>query len=531
MKKIRKMFAVLLVLVMVLGMSVTTLAENGTATITVKNIAVPDLENGIGNATVEYTRIIEPAPISTSNKTGWQFTDEKYATAYKEAYGKSSNVEAIQALLDESKQKQNIGTSTPEDGAMVTDSLQARSAISKASAQVASWSGNVAVSEGNASWSVSNQGPGLYIIKIEQTGYNYLAMAAYVGFGQVELDSNNTATYPTMYSAILYAKGAQLSVDKSNTDADNIVAVGDPVIYTIRTTVPYIDSANLTTETYVVSDEITGADYDLNAVNAENKKIASIVFEDGTQMPDTVIFAQGTGDKEHTFEVNLKDVLNVANSNAGKTILITYQAKITDIDNIKNTARAGHKTNEVVDSSYGENDDDVFTGQITITKQDAANTGTKLAGAGFEVTKDSSTTPLNFTKVYVKDSEGKNTEVVDYYKYDPQGPETTVVTAGTAGVATIKGLDIGTYHFKEVVAPTGYSINADSVNGTITKSGTGKVTSAEQITFTGAIMSDTTLSALPSTGGIGTTIFTVGGCAIMILAAGLYFALRRKTEK
>ena len=44
-------------------------------------------------------------------------------------------------------------------------------------------------------------------------------------------------------------------------------------------------------------------------------------------------------------------------------------------------------------------------------------------------------------------------------------------------------------------------------------------------------MNDTKLASLPSTGGIGTTIFTVGGCAIMIAAAGLYFSLRRRTEK
>ena len=36
---------------------------------------------------------------------------------------------------------------------------------------------------------------------------------------------------------------------------------------------------------------------------------------------------------------------------------------------------------------------------------------------------------------------------------------------------------------------------------------------------------------LPSTGGIGTTIFTIGGCAKMIVAAGLFFATRRKAEK
>lgn len=42
---------------------------------------------------------------------------------------------------------------------------------------------------------------------------------------------------------------------------------------------------------------------------------------------------------------------------------------------------------------------------------------------------------------------------------------------------------------------------------------------------------NTKLVALPSTGGIGTTIFTIGGCVIMIAAAGLYFASRRKENK
>ena len=49
--------------------------------------------------------------------------------------------------------------------------------------------------------------------------------------------------------------------------------------------------------------------------------------------------------------------------------------------------------------------------------------------------------------------------------------------------------------------------------------------------FTGLEITNTTMTSLPSTGGIGTTIFTIGGCAIMILAAALYFATRRKTVR
>ena len=42
---------------------------------------------------------------------------------------------------------------------------------------------------------------------------------------------------------------------------------------------------------------------------------------------------------------------------------------------------------------------------------------------------------------------------------------------------------------------------------------------------------NTKLSTLPGTGGIGTTIFTVGGCAIMVVAAGLFIASRKKAEQ
>ena len=105
--------------------------------------------------------------------------------------------------------------------------------------------------------------------------------------------------------------------------------------------------------------------------------------------------------------------------------------------------------------------------------------------------------------------------------------EADTVTTGDDGKATVKGLDLGTYYFKEVVAPDGYSINATDVFGTITKTDNEGV-----VTVIGdATMTDTKLSSLPSTGGIGTTIFTVGGCAIMIAAAGLFFASRRKESK
>ena len=91
----------------------------------------------------------------------------------------------------------------------------------------------------------------------------------------------------------------------------------------------------------------------------------------------------------------------------------------------------------------------------------------------------------------------------------------------------VKGLDVGTYYFDEIIAPDGYSINTNDSQVNVSKTEPeGKV-----VVYGSTEMTDTKLSSLPSTGGIGTTIFTIGGCAIMIVAAGLYFATRKKTEK
>ena len=95
------------------------------------------------------------------------------------------------------------------------------------------------------------------------------------------------------------------------------------------------------------------------------------------------------------------------------------------------------------------------------------------------------------------------------------------------GYIDVEGLDVGSYHFEETKAPEGYSINTDGKTLALTVNG--DVATANL--YNEGQLNDTKLNALPSTGGIGTTIFTIGGCAIMIVAAGLFFATRRKTQK
>ena len=82
------------------------------------------------------------------------------------------------------------------------------------------------------------------------------------------------------------------------------------------------------------------------------------------------------------------------------------------------------------------------------------------------------------------------------------------------------------YYLKEVEAPDGYSLADDKVIEWSEVNGTPSETNVNA----NVTVVDSKLSALPSTGGIGTTIFTIAGCVIMIAAAGLFFASRKKSD-
>ena len=105
----------------------------------------------------------------------------------------------------------------------------------------------------------------------------------------------------------------------------------------------------------------------------------------------------------------------------------------------------------------------------------------------------------------------------------------TTVDEIEVGYAVVRGLDKDiTYYLEETVAPTGYNLLTGKV--AVDANLVSEITenNVNNIAGNAVKIANSTGALLPSTGGIGTTIFTVGGCAIMIIAAGLYFATRRK---
>lgn len=400
-----------------------------------------------------------------TTRTGWDFVNDDVKNAYIEAYGVADDdaQAAIEALIAN------------------TDAEK----LGKAQALAA---GKVHFVEMSNPQTVSEAG--VYLVKATEEGYTYNIMSAYVGFGEV----------PNLTNATVDAKKTPIQVNKKVLDTDNVTKTGDILTYTVSTNVPYINPTD-TDKSFYAYDELTGAEY----VNTDQATI-TLNGEDVTaSYPISFV--------NNKFSVDLSTMINDANSHAGEQVVITYQVKVTsENDTITNKATAGHEDG----NEYGSKESKIYEGNITLTKYGENNV--TLANAGFEVRKDGAADALTFVKL----SDG----VYKYVPADTEGAVTEVVTDAN-GKVKVQGLDIGTYKFKEVTAPQGYSVNTTDVSATL------EVAEKDNGTASGVLiqntsMNDTKLGSLPSTGGMGTYLFTIIGVVVMAGAAGAFFMSRRR---
>ena len=100
--------------------------------------------------------------------------------------------------------------------------------------------------------------------------------------------------------------------------------------------------------------------------------------------------------------------------------------------------------------------------------------------------------------------------------------DATVVTTDDKGAAEFTGLEDGTYTLKEIEAPAGYNLLTNTIDLTIEGSDEDVTT----LTVTSKV-ANATGSQLPSTGGMGTTIFYSIGILMMAVSAVLLVAKKR----
>ena len=481
MKRMKKVFAMLLAFAMVMGMSLTTFAANAT-TITVNGMA--DTED----AAVTYVQVVEP---DTTNVTGWKFTDTAYATAFRTAFSVTTNEAAIEALialgaLENYNQYASAGTINVSSN----DFAEALADVSVPATSLATEAGDV--------WTISAAKAGLYVINASATGYSYIPMAAYVGYNATD----KTALVP----ATVTVKGSETKIEKSIDNDDNkSVAAGDVVDYTATTEYPYYP-ADETNKTFTVSDTLTNATFVASSL---------VVTVDGVEQP----LVAGTDYTVNQYaETNALNISFEYNSTyAGKDVTIKYSALVGSGE--------GDVTN-AIKTNFDTTGDSVKLDkvQVTVTKVSDDATPVALANAEFKIYKE-----------VTQDTEGVIV-VADAKVYGVEGTTTLYLkeiatgTTNAEGKVVFNGLDAQErYYIKETVAPEGYSLNDNyyKLDPTAERTAAGSQSYVFD-NFADTTVVDTKLSALPSTGGIGTAVFTIGGCAIMVAAAYFFLASRKK---
>ena len=227
------------------------------------------------------------------------------------------------------------------------------------------------------------------------------------------------------------------------------------------------------------------------------------------------------------YTINLSSLLT---DHEGETVVLTLTGVVSGDNGYVNTTW-NNKT-ETNEDSTPKNPGEVtgYTGDITITKYDESGKsgGKTLTGAKFSLKKQHSDEPIKFTQKTAENG----TAIPGQYIYDKDGT-VTEVEVDENGSVKLSGLDEGTYVITETKAPEGYAINANISSVTISDKKTvdGEQTEVTENVSVSADVSDTKLASLPFTGGMGTTLFTAFGVIIMVAAAGLYFANKKKSAK
>ena len=539
MKKFKKAFAVVLALAVVLSMSMPVLvfaADDGSVTV---NNAMPGEKYNIYKVfdltyKTEQTTT-EGQTTSTDPQSGVSYTYTKSGDSDALYTALTGNDSPFELTATSTANKYSVKIKSGKTGADIAAFLQANeSKLTKAKEEQTA----PAAAEGQTT------------SKVTWTGlpYGYYYVTSTVG-STVTIDS-------TMKNVVVEDKNTIPTQDKKQavgtteptaaagyTNDQQQVQVGDKVWYQIEVkdgkgtdkdiviTDTMTNGLTLDQDSIAVYEKVGNAD---EAVLTESKTYGTVVVNPTYAVSDKT--AQG-------FKVTLKaDYVKQLAEN--DHVYIRFAATVnsnaaTDTDATKET-----NTSTITYSNQSSQDSvDVVTYKFQLDKVEPSETQDEysdLLGAKFELYRGSVADANKIS--FIKGTAENNVPVLIVVPAGTQGAFTEIQLTNDAADTNklestkviIKGLDKDNYVLRETKAPEGYNNAPDTtvsqdtlvlINGTITDTAA-KIGNAD----TGVVsVVNNSGAELPSTGGIGTTIFYVLG-AILVIGAGVLLVTRRRMK-
>ena len=500
MKHIKKLASLLLALVMVLSLATTAFAAE-TYSITINNSAeghtyeayqifTGDLAEKDGAKIL--SNIVWGSGISEAGRTALQ---NKYDTAEtKSAAGVAAaltNDNAVQFAKDAA-------------GYLTTTKVDST------------------YSETNKNYTISGLAAGYYLVK-DKDGSLTGGSDSYTEY-IIQVVGNVTATpksdVPEVQKKV---KDINDSTDTTKTDWQDSADydIGDSIPFQLKATLAD-NVSSYTTYKVVFHDTLSkGLTYNKDAK----------VYIDGTETNGFTVTSTVNDDGTTTLTVSCDDVKALGAGNSS-VITVEYTATLNGnavlgSDGNPNEVYLEYSNNpnksEEGNNETGETPKDVvivFTYKTVINKVNGQ--GNPLPGAEFTLEKKVLKTPAD---------EEKGTEAVYEWK------TITVVKNKEGTTFTFSGLDDGNYRLTETVTPAGYNTIAP-IEFTVTAehdvlSDNPALTSLSGNATTGELSADVVNKAgsvLPSTGGIGTTIFYVLGGILVLVAVVLLVTKKRMSS-
>ena len=474
MKNLKKMFALLLAMVMVLGMSTLTAFADTTGSITI----TPPTNTEAGQKN-DYKIYKVFDAVASDKGISYKVMDSKKDVALPAGFVTDAAGNVIHGT------KEADGSVTPNTATELTsEEIAAIKAYVGSDVAVAT-----ATSFGTDSATATGLAAGYYFITTS-TGTVVTIDSAKPN---AQVNDKNVIQKPTKKiteAAYKDADGNVVNSGSLDTNGQNALAsVGMTVKYEATVTKTkgaknYIFhdkmddglTYNNDVKVYLGADEVAAANYDTTKASGDT---ITVKFTDA--------FIQSLADNT--------------------VITIKYSATVNSdaltVDPAKNTASLSYGDNNSVIKTTDT--PKVYNAKFTVTKQDG--NGQALAGAGF-VLKNADGKYYNLTNKVV-------TWVDDI-------ANATEYTSGADGaVPAFTGLANGTYTLVEKTVPAGYNKAADSTftieAGDYTKQNLEQASTVINKAGT----------ELPSTGGMGTTLFYVVG-GILVLAAGIMLVARKR---
>ena len=507
MKNMKKLVSVLLTLVMALALTIPAFATNTTAhTITITN-------EKSGHTYTAYQ-------VFAGDITGGKLTNI--------VWGAGVDGDALLTELKTPESSPYADCNSAEDVAAVLGGFSNDSAELDAFAKVVGK--HLSAAAGS-----STQAASPYTISVAGDGYYFVKDTGTIG----DNDAATKYILQVLDNVKVEAKDEVPELDKIIIEADDgndkgtSVDVGDSVKFQLNSKVPEMDGYDA--YTYIVHDTMS------NGLTFKNDVAVTI---GGLEYTDFTVVQNG-----QSFTITFKNFIS-QKENAGKPIVITYTATLNEAalitDKETNTVNLEYSNDPNADTTSHTPDKTVYVYDfdIVIDKYtgDVA-TGDRLADAMF-VLKNSegkyyywndTNKKVEWKTVSESDEPVTTDKTPEEIKAAWEALNVTVVKTDSTGAASFWGLDAGTYALREIAAPAGYNLLKDDVTVEITASyGTdGQITSSSatstnngQYQQTQPVLNNAGLQ-LPSTGGIGTTIFYVLG-SILVLGAGILLVTKKR---